>query len=299
MIESPATTGVVNALSFDIEDWFHLVGIDSLADPAGWDALPSIVMEHTQWILQTLEEFGARATFFMLGWTADRHPELAALIAAGGHELAVHSYWHRRVDTLSREEFREDVKRTMGVLEQQAQAAVRGFRAPSFSIRPGTEWAFDELLDLGFTYDSSLFPAARDHGGYPCPRHPHLFEQTPSGRPMRELPISVMDVGPRRLAFSGGGYLRMLPLSVVRRGFRAFHERGWPVVVYLHPRDFAPDCPKAPMPAHRRFKSYVGLSTTRGKLRALLGAYRFDTCEAVLAQAPGVGAAAGRQGAAS
>jgi peptidoglycan-N-acetylglucosamine deacetylase len=298
MTAAPASTGITNALSFDIEDWFHLVGIDSLADPATWDALPSIVVEHTEWILQTLAEFNTRATFFMLGWTAEKHPQLASMIAAAGHDLAVHSYWHRRVDTLTPEEFREDIKRTIDLLQQQAQAPVRGFRAPSFSIKPGTEWAFDVLLDLGITWDSSLVPAPRGHGGYPCRPEPHLFEQTPSGRPMRELPISVMPVGPRQLAFSGGGYMRLLPLSVIRRGFASCHKRGLPVVVYLHPRDFAADCPRAPMPPHRRFKSYVGLSTTRGKLRALLAEYRFDTCEAVLAQA-GIDSASQFQGAAS
>jgi polysaccharide deacetylase family protein (PEP-CTERM system associated) len=273
---------VINALSFDIEDWFHMVGIPAVDDPDSWPGFPSIVVEQTRWILDTLDEFNVKATFFMLGWVAERYPELADRIAARGHELGAHSYWHRRVDTLTPDEFREDLVRTMDVVERQSGKKVIGFRAPSFSIRPGVEWAFDVLNDLGFRYDTSLFPAPRGHGGYLCPRNPHDFTQTPSGRPMRELPISVMRMGPLRLAFSGGGYIRLLPFRVIARGFHLFNRAGLPVVVYLHPRDFAPDQPRVPMPAYRKFKSYVGLSTTRHKLRSMLARFRFDTCAAVL-----------------
>ena len=273
---------VTHALSFDIEDWFHLVGIDALDNPETWPALPSVVVEYTSWITQTLQEFNVRATFFMLGWIAERYPQLAPMIVAGGHELASHSYWHRRVDTLSPEAFREDLRRSIDVIEQQCGAKVKGFRAPSFSIRPSTEWAFDVLLDAGIVYDSSLFPARRAHGGYQCPQEPHDFTNTPSGRPIRELPMSVLGFGPLRLAFSGGGYLRLLPEQVIRYGFDKFAKASLPVAVYLHPRDFAPDQPRVPMPLHRRFKSYVGLRTTKRKLRMLLSKYRFDTCAAVL-----------------
>jgi polysaccharide deacetylase family protein (PEP-CTERM system associated) len=275
-------TSVVNALSFDIEDWFHMVGIPAVDDPESWASFPSIAVEQTQWILDTLDEFAVKATFFMLGWIADRYPQLAKSIAERGHELGVHSYWHRRVDTLTPEEFRRDTQQTIDVVEQQSGQKVLGYRAPSFSIRPGSEWAFDVLNDLGIRYDTSLFPARRGHGGYLCPGVPHEFTATPSGRPMRELPISVMKVGPLRLAFSGGGYVRLLPVKLIDRGFRSFNAAGIPVVVYLHPRDFTPGQPRVPMPAHRRFKTYVGLSSTRGKLRHLLTNYRFDTCAAVL-----------------
>jgi len=155
-------------------------------------------------------------------------------------------------------------------------------RAPSFSITPGAEWVFDVLHDIGIAYDSSLFPARRGHGGYPCHGGPRQFGDVPSGRPMWELPLSVVEVGPLKVPFSGGGYLRLLPLWFIRRAFNAFHRREQPVVIYLHPRDFATDCPRVPMPVHRRFKSYVGLGTTQGKLEALLQAYRFDTCASVL-----------------
>ena len=274
---------ITNALSFDIEDWFHMVEIEAVADPASWPGLPSIVESCTEWILSTLEHAEVRATFFVLGWIAERYPALVKSIADAGHELATHSFWHRKVYDLNAESFREDLERSITAIRDAAgPVEVRGFRAPSFSITPGSEWALDVLIDLGLTYDASFFPAPRGHGGYPSPQMPHTFTATPSGRPIRELPISVMRLGPTKLAFAGGGYLRLLPKPLIRRGFASFERRGWPVVVYLHPRDFCPEQPRVPMPLRRRFKSYVGLATTKGKLEMMLSRYRFDTCAAVL-----------------
>jgi len=272
----------VNALSFDIEDWFHLVDIPAVSDPASWPGLPSLVVPYTDRILEALSASETKATFFVLGWVAERYPEIPRRIAAAGHELGSHSFWHRRVELLTPAEFREDVRRSVGAIEQAAGAKVLGFRAPSFSIRRGSEWAFDELLDLGLVYDASLFPAPRGHGGYDCPRRPHVFTATPSGRPIPELPMSVMRFGPLRLPFSGGGYLRLLPPTLIRLGFRRTNAEGLPVVVYMHPRDFAPEGPIAPMSLYRRFKCRVGLKTSMSKLKMLLSEYRFTTCAALL-----------------
>jgi polysaccharide deacetylase family protein (PEP-CTERM system associated) len=282
-----STKPLRHALSFDIEDWFHMVEIDAVADPATWPGLPSIVVDRTKWIVDTLGEAGVRATFFVLGWVADRYPQVVQTIAAGGHEIGTHSFMHGRVDRMTPEAFREDLRRSIDVLEQHGGRKVNGFRAPSFSITPGTEWAFDVMHDVGLRYDASLFPARRGHGGYVCPQRAHAFTGAPSGRPMPELPMSVLKVGPVRLPFSGGGYLRLLPWRLIRHGFRAFERNGTPVVVYLHPRDFEADCPRVPMPPHRRFKSYVGLRSTERKLRLMLQTYQFGTCEALL----GMGAA--------
>lgn len=273
---------IVNALSFDIEDWFHMVGIAAVENPDSWPDFDSIVERHTEWIVQTVTEANVRATFFVVGWIAERYPQLVRRIAEAGHELGTHSYWHRKCYELTPDELREDLKRSIDAIEGIGGRRVLGFRAPSFSIIPGSEWVFDVLLDLGLKYDASLFPAPRGHGGYPCPVEAHQFTQTPSGRPMPELPMSIMRVMGRRLAFSGGGYLRLLPEWLIRRGFRQLNDRGIPVVVYLHPRDFAVECPRVPMPPHRRFKSYVGLDTSADKLRMLLANYRFDTCAAVV-----------------
>lgn len=276
------TNLITNALSFDIEDWFHMVEIDAVADPERWPRLESLVERYTEWIVQTVTEANVKATFFLLGWIADRHPQLVSLIAQNGHELATHSFWHRKVYELRPESFQSDMKRSIDAIESAGGKKVVGFRAPSFSITPGTEWAFDVLHDLGLRYDASLFPARRGHGGYPCPQRPHVFTAAPSGRPMPELPMSIMRLAGLRLPFSGGGYLRFLPPGVIRWGFDQLNRQGVPVVVYLHPRDFAPDCPRVSMPLHRRFKCYVGLNTTKDKLRMLLERYRFDTCAAIL-----------------
>lgn len=276
-----ADTKLTHALSFDIEDWFHMVAIDAVADTAKWPELPTLVERYTDQILETAADRGVRATFFVLGWVAERHPQIVRKIADAGHELGCHSYWHGRVDQMSPDEFREDTRRAMDVIQQQAGGRVLGYRAPSFSITPGAEWALDVLRELGFAYDASLFPARRGHGGYPCPQDAHSFTDTPSGEAIRELPMSIARWGRLKVPFSGGGYLRLLPEWAIRRGFEQFERQGTPVVVYLHPRDFAADCPRVSMPPHRRFKCYFGLDTTQRKLEMLLREYRFDTCASV------------------
>lgn len=272
---------LTHALSFDIEDWFHMVEIPAVADRTKWGEYSSLVERYTDWIVETVGKANVKATFYMLGWVAERHPEIARKIAAAGHEVGCHSYLHRRVDQLTLEEFRDDTARAKDILEQQTGQRVLGYRAPSFSVTPGAEWAFDVLHELGFAYDASLFPAPRGHGGYPCVQEVHDFKLAPSGRPMRELPMSIMRYGPLKIPFSGGGYMRVLPEWMIRRGFEKFTAAGTPVVVYLHPRDFAVDCPRVPMPLHRRFKCYTGMETTARKLEMLLARYRFTTCAEV------------------
>ena len=273
---------VTHALSFDIEDWFHMVEIDAVDDPDRWDAFPSIVERETEWILETLRKRGITATFYVLGWIADRYPDLVRSIDRDGHEIGSHSFWHRRVDTLTREEFRADVRDSLDAIRAAGVDRCPGFRAPTFSIVPGAEWAFDELLDLGFEYDASLFPMVRQHGGYPCSRDPHRSTIAPSGRPMPELPMSIMDLGPRATAFSGGGFFRLFPKALIRRGFDQCEAAGRPVVVYMHPRDFAVDTPHVEMSRIRRFKCYVGIRGARAKFEWMLDNWRFTSCEKVL-----------------
>ncbi len=285
-IETPPTSdgAVVNALSFDIEDWFHLVEIEAVADTNRWSSFPSIVEHRTEEILEICAQHHATATFYFLGWIADRYPGLVRRVVEAGHEIGTHSYWHRKVCDLDEATFREDLSRSIKTIQDAAGADVTSFRAPSFSITPGTEWAFDALMDAGLRYDASLFPVARENGGYPCPEVPHLFTSTPSGRAMPELPMSLMRLGPKRVGFSGGGYLRLFPIWLIHRGFDALNRRGIPGVVYLHPRDFAPDSPVVEMSRSRRFKCYVGLSSTAAKLHSLLSKYRFASCGTVMAR---------------
>ncbi len=294
-----ATADITHALSFDIEDWFHIVEVRAVEDPARWPRLSaesSLVERYTDLILRLCDEGRARATFFILGWVAERHPALVRRIADAGHELGTHSFWHRKVYDLTPEVFRADLADSIAAIRAGAGEGrdIRGFRAPSFSITPGAEWAFDVLLDAGLTYDASLFPARRGHGGYPCPRAPH-WVTAPSGRRLAELPMSVASAGPARVGFSGGGYLRLLPSWAIEAGIAREARVGRPTVVYLHPRDFAPDCPRVPMPLHRRFKCYVGMGATADKLRRLLASHRWAPCAEVVRAslgAPGPGARA-------
>lgn len=279
-------------MSFDIEDWFHIVEVKAVEDPDQWPKLSaesSLVERYTDLILELCAQADTRATFFLLGWIAERHPAMVRRIADAGHELATHSYWHRKVYELSPETFREDLEHSIRVIKDAApDAEITGFRAPSFSITQGTEWAFDVLLDCGLEYDASLFPGTRGHGGYACQPGAHTV-QSPSGRPIPELPMSLAPVGygplRKRMCYSGGGYLRLLPSSRIEQGVQHELEAGRPTVVYLHPRDFAPDCPRVSMPPHRSFKCYVGTATTKAKLERLLSTHRWGTCREVLAQA--------------
>ena len=280
-----ARTPILNALSFDIEDWFHLVQIEGL-EAEHWDDLTeqhTLVERYTDGILETLDEADTKATFFVLGWIAERYPALIRRIAEAGHELASHGQMHDRVELLGQERLAQDIQRSINAIESASGVRVRGYRAPSFSITPGCEWAFDVLADVGIEWDSSLFPAPRGHGGYPCPREPHLVS-APNGATIRELPMSVWSpLGERfRLGFSGGGYMRLLPYTVLKRGMVSEARQGRGTVVYLHPRDFAPDCPRWPMPPHRRFKCYVGLGSTQHKLERLLADTAWEPCGKVL-----------------
>ncbi|KAA0217483.1 MAG: DUF3473 domain-containing protein [Leptolyngbya sp. PLA3] len=287
------SSSLTHALSFDIEDWFHIVEVKAVESPELWPQLhasSSLVERYTDLILEICARHHTHATFFILGWVAERHPDMVRRIVEAGHEIGTHSYWHRKVYELSPEQFRDDMHRSIEVIEQASQSKVYGFRAPSFSITEGAEWAFDVLAELGLLYDASLFPARRGHGGYACPAgiHHHV---SPQGRKIPELPMSIAPVGigpaKKRMCYSGGGYMRLLPYHFIEQGLNSEAAAGRPTVVYLHPRDFAPDCPKVRMPPHRFFKCYVGTSTTAGKLDRLIAEHRFDTCRTVLESAIG------------
>lgn len=274
-------------MSFDIEEWFHLVGVKSMADRSRWDAMQRTVEPLTDRILAMLDDHDVRATFFVLGWVAERYPALVGRIAQAGHEIGSHSYWHREIYTQSPSDFRKDLAQSIDVLEQSSGRRVMGFRAPSFSLTPGCEWAWDALLDAGLVYDASVFPVARAHGGYPLATgasEAGVRLAAPSGRVIAELPMSVtrLPMVRRKIAFSGGGYFRVLPWRLVQRGFSEHDAAGKPAVLYLHPWDFAPDGPTLPMKRFQRFKCYRNRDQTEPRLRALLQRYRFDTCAAVL-----------------
>ena len=273
----------LNALSVDVEEWFHILNLPSTPPPSRWSELDPTVDANTQRLLEILETSGTRATFFVLGWVAKQHPELVSRIHAAGHEIACHGDMHELCFEQGETRFEEDLRRAKRTLEEIVEEPVLGYRAPGFSIVESTPWAFDVIERLGFRYDSSIFPARRIHGGAPgAAREPHRIELG-DGRKLAEFPMTVAEFGGLRVAFAGGGYLRLFPYRLVRRGIRRFNAAGRPACVYVHPREIDPDHPRIDMPLGRRFRSYVNLRSTEPKLRRLCNDFSFAPLRDVLA----------------
>jgi polysaccharide deacetylase family protein (PEP-CTERM system associated) len=271
-----------SVLTVDVEEWFHLLEVGGPAE-AEWDSLPSRVEGAFRRILDLLAARGTRVTCFFLGWVGERYPHLVREAAAAGHEIASHGYAHRLIYEMGPSEFREDASRARHVLEAAAGVPVLGFRAPGFSVTRRTPWFFDELAAAGYRYDSSVFPAARAHGGLPgAPLAPHAVPLRDGGSVM-EFPVSVARWGPGRLCLFGGGYLRLFPYWMIRAAARRVEREGRPVVFYVHPREVDPGHPRLPLPPHRRWKSYVNLHTTEAKLRRLTAEFPLTTFRDLLA----------------
>jgi polysaccharide deacetylase family protein (PEP-CTERM system associated) len=271
-----------NALTIDLEDWFHILDVDDAYPVTEWRNLPSRVEHNTERLLELMEAAGVHGTFFVLGWIAETYPDLVRRVAAAGHEIASHGYGHELAYAIGRDAFCADARRSIGVLEEVTGSKVLGYRAAGFSLVPGCEWAFDCLSELGIRYDSSLFPAAHGHGGWPgAQRVPHDLLLS-DGNTLREFPISVLQAGPLAVAFCGGGYFRLFPYRFIRWGIRRLNDRGEPAMVYLHPREIDPGQPRMDLPPMRRFKSYVNLRTTERKVQRLLRDFEWRPAAAVL-----------------
>lgn len=262
-----------NVFSIDVEDWFHILDASSAPDIGRWGSMESRVEANTSVLLRMLERHGVTATFFVLGWIAEKYPALVREIAAAGHEIANHGHSHTLVYRIGREEFRSDLRRAADALERAAGTRPTGYRAPGFSITAGTPWAFDVLAEEGYVYDSSVFPAHRGHGGFPgASPLPYRMDNG-----LLELPVSTVSVILGRFAFAGGGYLRLLPLAAIRRAATSHVKRGRPIILYVHPRDIDKDQPRISLPPHRYFKCYVGLAGCRLKLERLLDSYSWGS----------------------
>lgn len=271
-----------NGLSIDVEEWWHILNLPTSPAPESWDGLPATVEPNTERLLAILDEGGARATFFVLGWVARRHPDLVRRIHAAGHEVACHGDMHELCYEQGEVAFEADLRAARATLEDLVGAPVLGYRAPGFSILDTTPWAFEVIHRVGFRYDSSIFPAPRQHGGITeAPRDPYEIELS-DGRRLVEFPMTVAQWGPLRVAFAGGGYLRLFPYRLVRAGIRSANRAGRPACVYVHPREIDPDHPRMEMGAGRRFRSYVNLRSTEPKLRRLLGDFAFAPLVEVL-----------------
>lgn len=275
---------MINILSFDIEEWFHLLDIPHVSNSQHWNSLPQIVEPYTYQILEILHPFDVRATFFVVGWIARKHPQLIQDIANLGHEVASHSYWHRPVNRMNRQQFAADLHRSVDTLQQITGKKVLGFRAPGFTLTKKVDWAFEVLIDQGLKYDASLIPHRPQH--FNCSPRPHRFGSTPSGRSIAELPVSALPLGRFSVPYCGGGYLRLMPQLLLHLLMKRQNRFGLPNLVYLHPRDFAMDCPRIKLSPLRHFRTYYGISSTQHKLELMLRQFQWDCCAAALGLLP-------------
>jgi polysaccharide deacetylase family protein (PEP-CTERM system associated) len=276
---------VLNAMTIDVEDYFHVSAFDGVVPRARWEKLESRVCANTERMLAIFADHEVTATFFVLGWVADRHPELVRRIAGLGHEVASHGYAHRLIYDQTPLAFREDVRRAKAILESASGTPVRGYRAPSYSITARSLWALDILIEEGYRYDSSIFPIRHDRYGIPAsPRHPYLLHR--NAGTIIEAPASTAAVGPLNLPVAGGGYFRILPYAWTRLGIaRVNQSEQRPVVFYLHPWEIDPGQPRLSAGWLSRFRHYRNLEATEARLRRLLSEFRFGPMSAVLASA--------------
>ena len=265
--------GVANAMTIDVEDYFQVEAFASTIDREDWDRLPQRVERNTERILDILAEAGAQATFFVLGWIAQRHPGLVRRIIADGHELASHGSDHIRVDRLSPEAFRADVRHSKHVLEDCGGVPVRGYRAPTFSICRESSWAHQVLLEEGFFYSSSVYP--RKHDFYGSPGAPRTAFAPITG--MVEVPLTTVRLCGIDVPASGGGYFRLFPYMMTRWLLdQASRGYGAPAVFYLHPWEVDPDQPRQQhAPRLSQFRHYLNLGLTERRLRRLLGDFKW------------------------
>lgn len=274
---------MLNAMTVDVEDYFHVAALATAIDRRDWGRWESRVERNTQRLLDMFAEHGLRATFFVLGWVAERHPQLVREIAAAGHEIASHGYSHQLVYRQRPEEFRQETQRAKALLEDQLQQPVLGYRAASYSITRQSLWALDILAELGFVWDSSIFPVRHDRYGIPgTPRWPHRL-QTPAGHTLIEFPLSTWQLGQYRLPIAGGGYFRLYPYGLTRAGLASINRRAQrPFIFYLHPWEIDPEQPRVKAGLLSTFRHYNNLAKCEGRLRRLLDDFAFTTVGRVL-----------------
>ena len=264
----------MNILTFDLEDWFHLLEHEDTKSPEQWNHFPSRLEYNTEVILNLLQDHNAHATFFVLGWIAEKFPQIVKKIQSCGHHLACHGYSHQLIHQQSQKQFKEDIHKAIGIIENIATQKITCYRAPGFSLTEKTPWAFNILADEGILIDSSIVTASRAHGG-----HKSIPILKPSkicfdSREIHEFPILPTRFLNTSLIYSGGGYFRLLPLALILSLFKSTNYN----MTYFHPRDFDPEQPLLPnLGPLRYFKSYYGLKSSKSKLEHLLEHLPFCT----------------------
>jgi polysaccharide deacetylase family protein (PEP-CTERM system associated) len=266
------------AFSVDVEDYYQVQLFESAVPRREWDRWESRVARNTDRLLEILAAAGARATFFVLGCIAERDPAVVRAIAGAGHEVASHGWAHHPVTTQTPDEFTADVRRSVGALTAAASVAIEGYRAASFSIVRDSLWALDRLAELGFRYDSSVFPIHHDRYGIPdYPRTPAVVRSDPQQGDFVEFPMSTVRWMGMNMPLTGGGYLRLLPYAAARWALRRIASEGLPAMVYIHPWEIDPGQPRVPVGPLVRARHYANLDRTESKLRRLLDDFEVTT----------------------
>jgi polysaccharide deacetylase family protein (PEP-CTERM system associated) len=270
-------------LSIDVEDWFHILDVKSAPSFGEWNSVSSLVEQNFLRMLDILDERKAVATCFILGWVAERYPDLVLEAKKRGHEIASHGYSHRLVYEMAEEEFYSDAVKSKHIIEDIIGHRVLGYRSSGFSVTERTPWFFDKLIEAGYFYDSSIFPARRQHGGIRSVQYaPYLV--TRGNKRIFEFPITVKRVLGVPVCFFGGGYLRIFPSLIISKMTRQVLKEGRPVIIYVHPREIDPEHPRLEMGIIRRFKSYVNLHTTEGKIRCIIEEFKCGSFEQYLTE---------------
>ncbi len=271
------STALTHILSVDVEDYFQVEAFASAVPRQSWDQWPSRVADNTRRILDLFDQHQVKATFFFLGWVADRFPALVREARERGHEIGCHSYWHRPVYSLTPEQFRADTRAARNVIEQAGGVRVLGYRAPSWSITTECLWALDILAEEGFVYSSSIYPIRHDLYGIPNAERFAYTHSCANGLSLKEFPPATVRRLGRNWPAAGGGYLRILPLSYTRWAFRCFEQKDrQPVVVYFHPWEIDPQQPRIQGTLRSRFRHYTNLAAMEAKLVSLLSDYSFQ-----------------------
>jgi polysaccharide deacetylase family protein (PEP-CTERM system associated) len=271
-----------NAMTVDVEDYFQVQAFASCIDRATWDAIPCRVEANMDRILEQFARAGVRATFFTLGWIAERHPGVVRQIVAAGHELASHGYGHQLVHSLTPESFRADLHRAKAVLVDVGGVAESGYGAPTFSIGPRNPWAFEVIEATGHRYSSSIYPVKHDLYGVPdAPRFPYR----PGPGALVEIPMTTVQIGGRNMPIAGGGYFRLVPYALFRAALRRFNRRDRaPGVFYFHPWEVDPGQPRIRHASRAsRFRHYVNIAAVPGRLERLLRDFRWGRMDQVFA----------------
>lgn len=278
---------VRHIMSVDLEDYFHVEAFSGVIPREAWNEYPCRVVDNCTRLLDIFDRYSVKATFFTLGWVADRFPALVREVRDRGHELACHGFWHRKVDSLTPSQFRADTRQACDAIEQAASVRVSGYRAPTWSISRRSLWAFDILGEEGFEYDSSIYPIRHDLYGMPgASRYPYAY-MCKDGQCLLEFPPATARIAGMNFPAAGGGYLRIFPLAYTSWVFTQFERAGQSLVLYLHPWEIDPEQPRLRGPLKSRFRHYTNLHRTENRLHALLQRYRFGPFREQLAGARG------------